>query len=238
MLQLYVAQDRCGWVDPSGGSHWDLDGDFDKRLERCIEDAAKAWPRRAWRRTRVQVWGAGGLCRPFLLGPVAGLKGVDEIRSFARSQVANATGWDEPCEVRLEGDITKGVVLATAIPTSVHAQIETLIRSAKLRLVSLRPWWAGALDEALATQPAPELLVIEEPDGLTLLAGRDGAWSLAEVFSPKPAADEPERTVRRLAAGVAIPPDASTWLRLNPATLEGPRAPWPGVERQSFGDRA
>lgn len=230
MLQLYVAQEICGWLDASGERHWDEGGDFDSRIERCVEAAAKAWPRQGVRRTPVQVWVSGELARPFLCGPVTGLKGADEIRSFAQSRVADATGWNQACEVHLEGDVRKGVVLAIAMPVAVLAQIESLIGRAKLRLVSLRPWWAAVLDQALATQPGLELLVVEEPESLTLLAGKAGIWSMAEVFSPKPSADEAARTVRRLAAGAFARPESSAWLRLDSTGAEVSRALWPSAQ--------
>lgn len=234
-LQLYLAQDRCGWLDASGVAHWDEEGDFDSRLVRCVEAAAKAWPRRGLRRTPVQVWVSGGLCRPFLLGPVAGLKGADEVRSFAQSQVADATGWDQPCEVRFEGDVTKGVVLATAMPTAVHARIEAVMAGAQLRLVSLRPWWAGALNQALQQQADLKMVVIDEPESLALLAGQGDDWDLADVFAPRPSADEAIRTVHRLSAGGSVQPEQSAWLRLGAGSAG---ALWPAAEPVQFGGQA
>lgn len=116
------------------------------------------------------------------------------------------------------------------MPKAVRAQLETVIARAKLRLVSLRPWWAGALDTALAAQPDLQLLVVEESESLTLLAGTDGSWSMAEVFSPKPSADEAARTVRRMAAGAAVRPEASAWLRLDSTSAEVSRAMWPAAQ--------
>lgn len=235
MLQVYVAHDRCGWLDASGSAHWLEEGDLEGRLAQCVDAAAKAWPRRGLRGAPVKVWVSGALARPFLLGPVAGLKGGAEIRGFAQSQVLDATGWDQSCQVRLEGDVTKGRVLATAMPAAVHARIEALVQRAKLRLVSLRPWWAGALDQALAAQPGLEMLVVEEPESLVMLAGQQGTWSMVEVLMPKPSPDEALRAVRRLMAGSSVRPEMSARLCLNTESPGALGRPWP-VAQPSTGE--
>jgi len=238
MLQLYLAHDRCGWLDPSGVGNWHEDEDFDGRLAQFLEAAAQAWPRRALRGRPVKVWTSGGLIRPFLLGPVAGLNGSTEICSFAQSQVSDATGWIQPCEVRLEGDVTKGVALATAMPAAEHERVEAAVKRAKLRLLSLRPWWAAVLDQALAVRPELELLAVEDTESLVLLATQGGNWSMAETFAPRPSADEAIRVVQRMAAGASVQPERSAWWRWDAEMPNVGNALWPAARPSPFEGRS
>lgn len=217
MLQLYVGQERCGWLDPSGQPRWEAGGGFGDCIRRCAEAAAKATPGRWLRRQTVQVWISGGLARPFVLGPMAGLKGAAEAESFAKSQVAEATGWDVPCDVRLEGDVTKGPALAIAMTTTSRETIEGIIKESGLRLKSLRPWWAGALAQTRAAEADLQMLVVEEPDSLVLLTGSGDVWSLAEGLAPKPQEEDAIRTVRRLGASAGVAASTTAWVRLDEA---------------------
>lgn len=205
--QLYLAKDRCGVLDRTGTCHWYEGSDLPALLEQGLGAVARRpgrlFPRRA---SAVQVWLSGALIRPFLMGPVTGIKGQREAISLAQAQVAEATGFAMPCEVRLDGSVERETAVVTAIPAQTRLQIEQTVRRAGFRLKALRPWWAGVIEQALAEQADLELLAVEDTESLVVMTASGDLWTAADTHTPAPGAEQTHNMIRRLAMGSAIEP--------------------------------
>ena len=132
----------------------------------------------------MRVWLSGALARPFVCGPVQGLKRWGEAELLAQATVSEATGLDGPCEVSLDAWPHPLPTLVVAMDRSLIATILDAARNAGVRIVSVRPWWAGVLERRAASKSP--LLAARDTDALTVLAARDDAWSLAHSCLPRP----------------------------------------------------
>jgi hypothetical protein len=171
------------------------------REQRVAIDALfEGLPRRRWRGTAVTVWLSGALARPFLFGPIAGLKGWREAHEAATIMAPSACGLQGPCQVALEADPSRGAVLCTAAERSLLDALREAAKQRALRLAHVRPAWAllGDSDSAAADR----MLCVRDVDALTVLAKIDGGWVMAATYSPAPAAAGP--LLRRLQASTAL----------------------------------
>jgi hypothetical protein len=73
-----------------------------------------------------------------------------------------------------------------------------------VRLASIRPWWAAALDAANAEQPGFDLLAVRDGDALVLLAERNGQRLEAMAYDPCPAPEQAEAVVQRRSMALDI----------------------------------
>lgn len=228
--QLYVAQDRCGICHVDGTCSW-IDGQPDaERLARALREGAS---QRRWGRVRprLRVWLSGFHARPFLLEAVEGIDGHAELQALANSRVAEATGLDQACRLWLHKSSTVGEVMAVAMPEALLELLRTVARQSGMKLLSARPWWAGALDEVLASRAGSRLFVAEEHDACTLLAAEGGAWTVADTSFPVAGSLQVDDLIRRLTVGmsathdqvarVSVAPQAGCGARLWPALVAG-----------------
>ena len=158
-----------------------------------------------WTKQKVRLWLSASLARPFLFEPPAGMKNSAEVQTLARARAGEATGLPARCEVWLSARRPGQGQLGVAVETETRDALLVAAHRAKVRLLTVRPWWAQALDEALLRQPDLALIAVADTEAVTLLAAKDDVWVAADSYDPKPPALQLESLVTRrlFAAGVA-----------------------------------
>ena len=97
-----------------------------------------------------------------------------------------------PSEVWMDDWSPQRASLAIALDQSLQTNVEAAAKEQGIRLMSLRPWWTCALNEALADASTDlRLLAVDEPDAMTLICGSERQFSSVASFVPKP---EPSQT--------------------------------------------
>lgn len=187
-LHLYVTQ---GELDAGAAIDVSMDG--------------LAATRRAWRPRPLHVWLSGALARPFVFGPVAGLKGWREAHEAAAAAAPMTCGLQGPCAAVLEADPSAQPALGTAVEVSLLDSIHGAARARGLRVVSIRPAWANATESpGRVGSASDQMLCCREPTALTVMALRAGRWTFAATYTPSPSAGEEERLLNRLQASLGI----------------------------------
>jgi hypothetical protein len=241
VIEIYVGQFSAGWAVDGQTQGWSAHATPLAGLERWIGEIEARHAHR-WRKARVDLWLSGGLARPFVCGPVAGLRGWRDAETVAASAAAEATGLGGACQVRLEDWPGEEPALATALDASLVEAIENFETSRRIRWRSVRPRWAAALDERLAQRPSPRLFALAEEDALTVLcAARDstdevGNVQLASTYAPPPNKEDARALMNRLVLSNEAQPDDVWFVSLEggepaaPAQAAGGRRPgWPGL---------
>ncbi len=162
-------------------------------------------PRR-WQRTRLRVWLSGALARPFVVLPVGGLRNWREALAAAAAKAADETGWAEPAAVWLDSLPRQHPALGVAAAAPTVEALKRTAGRAGVRLLSIRPWWALALDEVRASGEDFDLLAAEDTDALVLLSAGGEQWREAAAYAPAPVAEQAEAVVQRraMAQGVGV----------------------------------
>ncbi len=171
---------------------------------------------------RLRVWLSGGLCRPFLHLPVAGVRSAAERLRVAHVQGAQATGLDGPCRVWLDegpGDLP---VVGAAMPEAVLEAVASSV--AGHRLLSLRPWWAGVLEVVLRAQPGVTALAIHDVDSQVLLTGDEGRFEHVRVASPVLDRTTADAVLARQLMSADVVPGAERVVRLGLQASQQPSA--------------
>jgi hypothetical protein len=169
--------------------------------------------RRRWfERRSVRLWLSGSLARPFVVEAVTGLRSVSEAQAVAAAAAPGATGLAGPVVVVLESLPIERAALATAVEQRVLDGIHSSLRQHGVRVSSIRPWWARALEGCLRREPDTKLLCVEEPGVATLLAG-DGP-SLAMTIAPCDPA-QLSALVRRVCIGQGLDVAQAALVRLD-----------------------
>ena len=104
-------------------------------VEQCLRTALERNPAGA---QQVCVWLSGALARPFMFGPVAGLRGWREAHRAAEAAASAAGEFDGPCTVFLEGDPGLQTVLATAVARDTFDSVYEIATSLRVRVRSIR----------------------------------------------------------------------------------------------------
>jgi hypothetical protein len=136
-------------------------------------------PGRRWPAERVRYWLSSSLCRPFVMGPVAGLKSWKEARALADGLAPAETGFAGECATRLEGWPGSSTVLALAVETITLNRLREAASACAFAVKSVRPWWSCAVRTTRQGTDARELLWCEDTDGCIALGARDGVYDLA-----------------------------------------------------------
>lgn len=169
-------------------------------------------------RKPVRVWLSGALARPFLCGPVQGLKRWSEVTAVAEAMAPDSTGLAAPCAVQVEAWPSPHAALAVAIDPLMQQAIEAAAREHGLTLQSLRPWWAAAFNQVLATTPSARLVAVVDSDALTLLGGDDERVHTASAYVPRPSDEQAGQSIARLALTAGV--DAAQVVRVRLARGE------------------
>lgn len=133
---------------------------------------------------RLRVWVSGGLCRPFLLPAVEGLRGAGEAQQIARAMAPKATGLTPPCEVWVEPRSGSGAQVAVAIARPVVDAVLALSTGRGRRVVSVRPWWSEVLRAATASGEPPTAVSVRDCDSVTILLGQGDTFEAAATVAP------------------------------------------------------
>jgi hypothetical protein len=224
-VDVYVGLDGC-WVSGSGAEQGRAVAFADlaralRSVQQRVEAARRG--RRLYRRARLRIWLSGGLARPFVVGPVAGLRRWHEAVALASAAAADATGLAEPCRVVLESWPGEQAALAVAAPAPTLQDIEQETQRLRLPVQSIRPWWCALLERS-PSQLSAQALAIEDRDALTILRERAGQFVLARTYAPKPSADQVAPIIARTALAEGIEAGDIKLLSADPQTL---LAPWP-----------
>jgi len=193
-----------------------------------VESAARHWfaharslVGRGLRRPGLRVWLSGALARPFVWGPVQGLTGWREVELAAQAAAPDATGLAAPCAVSLDESPSPAAALVVAMEQHVVASIVAAANEAGVRIVSIRPWWALALERQAREAAGP--IVIRDTDALTVLAASDDdVWRLAHSYVPQPSEDQTPSLLDRLFLSANLARGAARHVALT-------RDDWPGI---------
>jgi hypothetical protein len=188
--------------------------------------------RRRWRSTRMRVWLSAALARPFVMTQVAGLKGMQEAQAMATEMAKGATGLETDCAVWLSQTPAVGSALCVAMSRSLQQEILASVKATRISLLSLRPWWALALDEILTAQAGTELFAAQDSDAVAVLVAKDGTWLSADTYAPKPEAQQLEALVTRRLFASTVSADKACRVRLNELSAAN-KQPWPAAEAVS-----
>jgi hypothetical protein len=205
VVDLYVSEFAAAWAREGRTELFEDAAGFAPALERCLLEAGRG--RRWFQRRSVRIWLSGALARPFVVAPVAGLRSISEAQEVARAAAGAATGIAGPALVQLEGMPTLAPTLATAVAQSVIDQIRTVLKAHGFTVMSLRPWWARALDARLMQRSGAALVAVDEADGVTLLGASGSAATMAMTLLPRPDPEQTLAMVRRLCMGHDVPLD-------------------------------
>ena len=162
-----------------------------------LQQATQAQPRPR----DLHVWLSGALARPFIAGPLSGLRRWDEAQTVLAAMAPDATGLAGPCAVWVAGPVHREASVVVAVPLALLDSLHQQARAQALRLRSIRPWWSAALDAGLAQAPAAQLLVLDDGEALTSLQGQGGTCSHAATQWPAPDAAQRAGWMARLMAG-------------------------------------
>jgi len=201
---LFVGERQCGfWAGGAAAPVWDAAANLEVLL------LASAPKRTGWLRPpKVKIWLSGQLARPFLFGPVQGLKSDAEAREIARAKVRDSTSLEKALDVRIDGDPRREPAVATVVSNETVKRVQRLVAGVGLRSVSIRPWWAAATVLPTASADAT-LLAVHDGESLTLLAEGGGRWMSVDSYPVGDQMDESRTLIRRRALGLGI---ASTML--------------------------
>jgi hypothetical protein len=169
--------------------------------------SASSKGRAIWQRKTAHVWVSGALARPFIFGPVTGLKGWREAHQAAAAAAPAACGLAGPCTVVLEADPSAGPVLATAMDVQALRGIESAAHARGLRMASIRPAWTLATELRGLGATGNVMLGCREHGALTVLCWRDGAWMFAATSAPVPTADQQQQLMGRLHVSLGLNAD-------------------------------
>ena len=165
---------------------------------------------------RVRVWLSGALARPFLCGPVDGLKRWGEAVAFAEASAAAATGLADACSVELEDWPAPQAALAVAVTAATMQALHGAALSQGIVLRSVRPWWTVALSQALTESAgAVRMVAVSDIDSLTLLGGDAGRFDIASAYVPAPSPEHADKLLARVAMTAGI--DAGQIVRMESA---------------------
>lgn len=168
-------------------------------------------------RGRLRVWLSGALARPFLVGPIAGLRRRREALEAARA-VAGALAGSGALEVVLEGWPGQKAALAIASPSATMVELGALCVRLRLRTAFIRPWWCRVL-EAMPQATQVTAVAIEDGDALTILRDSGSEWLTARTYHPKPATDQLAQAISRLALSEGIAAEEIVVARWDPTLL-------------------
>lgn len=153
-----------------------------QRLREAVDDRVAGRSRL----TSVRVQLSASLSRPVLVEPVQGdMNAMDRARA-ARAMATTRAGLMGPCSVWLDRDEDRAPRMAVVVERIVLDQLNAIAAEHRLRLESIRPWWAEVLNETLVSRPGLQALAAWEEDVLTLLAGASSSISMARSMTGIP----------------------------------------------------
>ncbi|HET7868352.1 MAG TPA: hypothetical protein VFL86_28405 [Burkholderiaceae bacterium] len=183
----------------------------------------------------LHLWLSGAFARPFVAGPLAGMRRWHEAQTVLAAMAPDATGLEGPCAVWTAGPVHREAAVVVAMPQALLDELSRQAKAQALRLRSVRPWWSAAFNAGLAQAPTARLLVLDDGEALTSLQGEGEAHNLttSEAATQWPAPDEQQRAgwLARLMAGRNLAPPHTCTVRIG----AGHPPPWQGLADVPFG---
>jgi hypothetical protein len=227
MVHLYIDEKAVVWVRPTDVEWFEDEQGFAAALSRCLDQVKQQW--RWFDRNAVNVWLSGALARPFVVEAVDGLSSIDEARALAQAAAPAATGLAAPCAVQMESAPVHRAVVATAVERRALDALLDALRQSKVVARSIRPAWAGAIDDRLRQQPQAHMVCFIEPCGATLLAGEGPSLAMTAAHAD---AAKVDALMRRVCIGQGIAADRAAVTRLDLQRLGSTR----GMEWSMLGE--
>lgn len=162
-----------------------------------LHQAAQSQPRP---RT-LHLWLSGAYARPFVAGPLAGLRHWHEAQTVLAAMAPDATGLEGPCAVWAAGPVHREPNVVVAVPLALLHGLHQQAKAQSLRLRSVRPWWSAAFNASLVAAPEAQLWVLDDGEALTSLQGQGGTCRHAATQWPAPDAAQRTGWMARLMAG-------------------------------------
>lgn len=208
-------------------------GVSEEALDGLFQRVVQELPGRLVRRS-ARVWLSGAIARPFVFGPLDGLKRWSEVLAMARVRAAEATGLAEPCEVTVEDWPAPRATLAVAVEAWLPLALETMAKRHGIRLSSIRPWWAAAAEHLRAKHKDGKLTALVDTDALIALAWQGDAVESASAYVPLPETEAAGALLTRLALTHGIAADRVPRLRFNAACESGDASvPFADADREA-----
>lgn len=235
MIDIYLGQSEGGVMLDGEPPFWLPYGDWQTGVDALFKRASEAADRPWWRTKRpARVWLSGGLARPFLCGPLAGLKRWHEVISLAQATAPDATGLASPCHVEVQEWPHPHASLAVAVNVDTAYAVHAAARSHGMAVRSLRPWWAAAFNHAIAAHNEARLVVVIDADATTVLGGQSDCFDTATSYVPSPSPDQTDKLIARMALTAGIAQDEAMQLRFGDSEEMSARGvPFGHVERRA-----
>jgi len=207
-IDIYLGLSE-GALDVAGEAPaWHAHADLSVGLDGLFREAAARATGRWSRRVPVRLWWSGALARPFVCGPVEGLRRWREALALAQSLAPDATGLGADCVVTVEDWPGPQPTLATATAATTLAAVHAAAALHRVNVRAIRPWWAAAANHARTADSAATLVAARDGDALTLLGWQSGRWHTANAYLPAPSPEQAERLLARLAVSVGVAADS------------------------------
>lgn len=145
--------------------------------------ALDAWCTSAPPRSTLRVWLSGGLCRPFLVPPIPGVKSQEERWRVAESMAEERTGLAGDLEMWLDEGRPEQSTVAVVLNRDLLTRLQGVLGAhptQRLRLASLRPWWV----DVLRVHADAQAIAARDCDSLTVLVGGGKEFALATTATP------------------------------------------------------
>lgn len=137
------------------------------------------------RHTEVQLWLSGGLCRPFLMGPVADLRNDIEQRRAATVLARQWVNFEGPVKLWLEPSSSKRTHrVAVASSTEWVDGALASCAAVRRRVRCLRPWWASVLNGSIDPSSAWSAISAIDSDAMIVFAGDHDGFDVVETLHP------------------------------------------------------
>jgi hypothetical protein len=214
VLDVYLGTAEAGLERGGSRLHWQTHASLEVALDAVFKQAEIERPARWGRKAAVRVWLSGALARPFLCGPISGLNRWRDVETVAQSMATDVTGIAPPCIVQVEEWPSPQAAMAVAIGEQTAQVIETAARAHGIRVKSLRPWWAAALNRALTIDAQARLVAVADGDAMTLLGGQAGRFDTATGYVPAPSQEQAQQLLARMALTAGVPLDDVVHMRL------------------------
>lgn len=226
-LDVYLGTRAAGIGTADGQTSFEVVEGLDAALDAARGLLGSTQPRRPLR-----LWLSGALCQPFMLPPLQGAQGREEVERIAAAAAGDSTSLGSSCEVWLHAESSDAGTLVAAVPQGLPARIVEAFAGLG-RPVSLRPWWGEVMRSQLA-QPAPgsTTIGVQDCDALVVLSGVGDGFDFATAITPLAGVEESRAAWARMLMAREQPPETSRLLRL---ALDD--APAGGIEGCAFGQR-
>lgn len=178
-----------------------------------LQQAAQIQPRPR----SLNLWLSGAFARPFVAGPLAGVRRWHEVQTVLAAMAPEATGLAGPCTVWIAGPVHRQAGLVVAVPRALLDDLDRQAKAQALRLRSIRPWWSAAFNAGLAQVPGAQLRVLDDGEALTSLQGQGGISTHAATQWPAPDAGQRTGWLARLMAGRNLAPQDTCTVRIGSA---------------------